>query len=401
MSEIISQAQRSATIVANTSMEPWERVWQGLKALSGIAISNLSKSAREIVESELAQVNRITSDYDLEVSDDYEAIGDADITEALQRIGTVTNALIDSEVERVMTGLREATGKIPRVEIAEVRQHKELFVPLLIEAIEQAIASVRAGNEPDGEAHFFAAFLLTELEVDAAFPILVEGFTLPGEGGFDLFGDAVHSLLPSALALFSRDGTDTIDEIVRDTGIDLYVRWAASTAYIQLVRDGKITRDTAVARLHEQLVQIMPSREYELIAAIICLLADLAAEEALETIKEAFEQGLVETSIADLESVESDIAAGKDTIQRSLENCRPTGMPDTIAELSCWASFREVPFRPLKKPTAPNPVPELKSVRRDSARAEPVASVPSGRVRVGRNEPCPCGSGKKFKKCCR
>jgi len=31
--------------------------------------------------------------------------------------------------------------------------------------------------------------------------------------------------------------------------------------------------------------------------------------------------------------------------------------------------------------------PTVKQLRRDPAR-------------VGRNEPCPCGSGKKFKKCC-
>jgi len=27
-------------------------------------------------------------------------------------------------------------------------------------------------------------------------------------------------------------------------------------------------------------------------------------------------------------------------------------------------------------------------------------TAPAGAVRVGRNDPCPCGSGKKFKKCC-
>jgi len=31
-----------------------------------------------------------------------------------------------------------------------------------------------------------------------------------------------------------------------------------------------------------------------------------------------------------------------------------------------------------------------------TAAAEPYRAPP----RVGRNEPCPCGSGKKFKKCC-
>ena len=31
--------------------------------------------------------------------------------------------------------------------------------------------------------------------------------------------------------------------------------------------------------------------------------------------------------------------------------------------------------------------------------ATPPAGAPAG-PRVGRNDPCPCGSGKKFKKCC-
>lgn len=32
--------------------------------------------------------------------------------------------------------------------------------------------------------------------------------------------------------------------------------------------------------------------------------------------------------------------------------------------------------------------------------AQPVAMVASKAAKVGRNEPCPCGSGKKYKKCC-
>lgn len=31
---------------------------------------------------------------------------------------------------------------------------------------------------------------------------------------------------------------------------------------------------------------------------------------------------------------------------------------------------------------------------------EPVATAPATSDKVGRNDPCPCGSGKKFKKCC-
>jgi hypothetical protein len=34
-----------------------------------------------------------------------------------------------------------------------------------------------------------------------------------------------------------------------------------------------------------------------------------------------------------------------------------------------------------------------------ASRSDPVAVLPRG-VKVGRNDPCPCGSGKKYKKCC-
>lgn len=30
----------------------------------------------------------------------------------------------------------------------------------------------------------------------------------------------------------------------------------------------------------------------------------------------------------------------------------------------------------------------------------PALRIETGRRKIGRNEPCPCGSGKKFKKCC-
>nr|WP_246230410.1 SEC-C metal-binding domain-containing protein [Bradyrhizobium cytisi] len=55
---------------------------------------------------------------------------------------------------------------------------------------------------------------------------------------------------------------------------------------------------------------------------------------------------------------------------------------DTILELSTWAAFNREP--PARKPA---PVsfyhPERNPFRH-----------------VGRNDPCPCGSGKRFKKCC-
>jgi uncharacterized protein YecA (UPF0149 family) len=55
---------------------------------------------------------------------------------------------------------------------------------------------------------------------------------------------------------------------------------------------------------------------------------------------------------------------------------------DTILELSTWAAFNP-------EPRAEKPAPvSFYDPKRNPFR------------NVGRNDPCPCGSGKKFKKCC-
>jgi len=35
-----------------------------------------------------------------------------------------------------------------------------------------------------------------------------------------------------------------------------------------------------------------------------------------------------------------------------------------------------------------------------SGEYQPVQQVVRGAAKIGRNDPCPCGSGKKYKKCC-
>jgi hypothetical protein len=60
---------------------------------------------------------------------------------------------------------------------------------------------------------------------------------------------------------------------------------------------------------------------------------------------------------------------------------------DVIAELETWACYApKTPPEPKPKPADPPPVP---------ARTELKA-----KKKIGRNDPCPCGSGKKYKKCC-
>ena len=95
-------------------------------------------------------------------------------------------------------------------------------------------------------------------------------------------------------------------------------------------------------------------------------------------------------------------------VTRSLEEVAHLDLP-----LSVRQAFPQLLDEFLEYAASHAPVPEVEGWRRAIARAstEYLASFrEDGTVRgqtvrhpvaaVGRNDPCPCGSGKKFKKCC-
>lgn len=62
---------------------------------------------------------------------------------------------------------------------------------------------------------------------------------------------------------------------------------------------------------------------------------------------------------------------------------------DTIGVLSTWYGFSEEYLREKEK-----------AEREPALPVQPPHIVTNPLRNVGRNDPCPCGSGKKFKKCC-
>jgi hypothetical protein len=101
---------------------------------------------------------------------------------------------------------------------------------------------------------------------------------------------------------------------------------------------------------------------------VVCALIDLTAVETIDAIRDAFQRQAVEPSIpGDLEDVE--IALG-------LRERRDTPRPHYMMLPEDWSRL-----------------PKEDRVQRG-------IDVLPKREKVGRNDPCPCGSGKKYKKCC-
>ncbi|MFK0571949.1 SEC-C metal-binding domain-containing protein [Endozoicomonas sp.] len=73
---------------------------------------------------------------------------------------------------------------------------------------------------------------------------------------------------------------------------------------------------------------------------------------------------------------------------QSLNSNKNSLINDTVAELQHWSTFEPEPEQ--------RPEPKPRSQERFLHTGTLIRETP----KTGRNDPCPCGSGKKFKKCC-
>ena len=174
-------------------------------------------------------------------------------------------------------------------------------------------------------------------------------------------------------------------------GFDEQARAAALEALTVAALEGRAARAPTIAFLADfgtreaQFLRDKPDAgaDLELLDFLVVCLADLGAIEHLPAIQEWFSAGLVDESYADPADIEADI-------RRSPAECRAAmrdagrGLIDDIAhEAALWPAFHHQP--PLELP----PIP-LGAIR------EPIKREAA---KVGRNDPCPCGSGRKYKKC--
>ena len=124
-------------------------------------------------------------------------------------------------------------------------------------------------------------------------------------------------------------------------------------------------------------------------------IALLGLEALSDIVRQAFERGLIDPMVMGSDDFRRDLQRTLADPERmaGFEYDRIGPLEDAIGELSGWYAFSDAAKRDQ----------ERRATRRGDARLS-FADTPLPFVDpfkdVGRNDPCPCGSGKKYKKCC-
>lgn len=264
---------------------------------------------------------------------------------------------------------------VPREALAEAVRHKEEITPVLLDSLDMLYEKGRSEDEdvygdPAYELSAYAFFLLAEMREQQAFPKLLRLLTLDSDGIDRVFGDIISFIGNILYSTYNGD-LSAAKEILTDSSLDPFAREAPLALMEGIFRDGRLPREEFVSFLRERLAALGTGENEEIFGGMIAgLIANNDLYELVEDVREAFR--LEKIDVMHLGEFDGffDYLYGEDR-----DNQHTRLVTDTAEELTGWDCFQRDPQ------TAPS-ISELLSWN------------------VGRNEPCPCGSGKKFKKCC-
>jgi len=198
--------------------------------------------------------------------------------------------------------------------------------------------------------------------------------------------DWVMSDLPEALALIGAPAIEPIANFLADSTRGEWARVTAADALGHIGQAHPDLRADCVARLAKQLEKIADQPE-TVNTFVISALWDLRAVEAMPVIERAFASGRVDESVnGDLEDVQIHFG-----LKTQREHPRK---PNRLTKMSGEIAGMTDELHALEKENS-----DLREILDDltfGQEPQPYLAPP----KTGRNDPCPCGSGKKYKKCC-
>lgn len=203
--------------------------------------------------------------------------------------------------------------------------------------------------------------------------------------------DELREEMPIFYGRIGEPALDTLRRILFDAEEDPDVRVGASDALAQMAEFHPDLRGSIIPLLEQGL--IIAGEETELAACAICGLLDLQAKESLPLIRQAFAEGRVDEEIVGMFDVEE--AFGLSHSEEEEKAPTQKALPATSSNLKPFVDETleiEDYLEAEEEIDGYDPPP--------SSSEAPTPGVPFVKeIKLGRNEPCWCGSGKKFKVC--
>lgn len=286
-------------------------------------------------------------------------------------------------VNEAIDALRPFSPEVPDNALHCIRQQWQQAAPILLQEIARQVDDPEA-EEADA-LFLYAIYLCAEMRHPEAFPYFVRIARLPTLLLDQVMGDILTENFAQMLARTCNGRIQDLQDLVEDSALNEYARSAAIDALVVLVGENRLTKTELGNYCLELLSEKLERRPSLIWDSVIYATCVIGVPDALPLIEAAHIKGLAE---------EFELG-GRAVIDRQSSN--PTAGAILKSQIPFSSAEEEMkPFRSnWEKPQRDDKPKNLLAVLNERK-----PFLPSAQPAIGRNEPCPCASGRKFKKCC-
>ncbi|MCL2576838.1 MAG: DUF1186 domain-containing protein [Defluviitaleaceae bacterium] len=305
------------------------------------------------------------------------------------------------DLSQALQNIKRVADAPPIDEVRCIRENKEEAIPLLINFVSDSIKTFRnllifdeSVDDPT-----FALFLLAEFGVNEAFPLFAEILELEDDKADWILSDVLSDGMGAMTAsVATENDIDRIKAIIGNIEINEFQRLAAVDALIGLYARGVYSRNDLIADFRHLLETYQKNDDFLDYLVDKCL--EVEATELYELIRKLFVEEKVYEIFVGIEDFAEDAPVrSEDEVIASLMKHSAYGeINDMLMSVIGWTCFNNDDFD--------DDIFDSDDIIDDdsvwippsmfSTKNTPIVNPP----KIGRNEPCPCGSGQKYKRCC-
>ena len=287
---------------------------------------------------------------------------------------------------------------LPQAAVARCTTFYPSSGPLLRAALERA-ANGELVDEDDERLFFRALFIIAARRDPLGFEPLLRFLRRPQDEIDWLLGDAVVGNLP-AIAIGTYDGNlDSLFDAIVDLRLDEYVRHALLGAATFLTWEGRIERERFASFLRRfDTERLAPDLDVAW-AGWTMAIALLGLRDMVPAVDAAWDRGTIPEELMERQEFAEELALAErhPDDQGRFKLDRLGYIEDVLTELMRFPDEEEEEDEVEKADWEKAEEEAIAAVRKELQARMPAYNPLRG---VGRNDPCPCGSGKKAKRCC-
>ena len=301
--------------------------------------------------------------------------------------------------------------RLPREALEAASAQRDEMLPLFLREIDAYLA--RGPDEVDAPTPlFFIFYLFGEWRATSAYRPLLKLLRAPDDQLDMVFGDYLADSAHRVMAAVFDGDPQPLFDLILDGEAEEFVRSRMLDTLVVLCLHGMLDRAVAHRFLRDAFAEIRPQAANFVWQGWQSAIALLGLTDLKRLVRKAFDRRFIDPSWLAFGDFERDLSYA---VKFPEMPCRRaddyTVFGDAVDEMSTWYCFSDKCFEEQERWERHAKERERLEARLDfltdvGPSLDPAdidaygPSYVNPMRHVGRNDPCPCGSGKKSKKCC-